>query len=153
MGMTNSPATFQRLMEIALRGLQWHTCLIYLDDILVFGASFDEHMSRVDEVLGKLREAGLKLRADKTQLLKDEVNFLGHRVSANGIQPNPENIAKIKQWPIPTNVTQVRQILGLGSYYRRFIQDYSDLVHPITQLTLKEAPLYGRTLVNKHLIH
>ncbi|MES9881558.1 MAG: reverse transcriptase domain-containing protein [Sedimenticola sp.] len=137
MGLTNSPATFQRLMEIALRGLQWHTCLIYLDDILVFGTSFDEHMDRVDEVLGKICEAGLKLRADKTQLLQTEVTFLGHKVSADGILPNAENIVKVQQWPIPTTVTHVRQILGLGSYYRRFIKGYSDLVHPLTQITLK----------------
>ncbi len=128
MGMTNSPATFQRLMEVALRNLQWHTCLIYLDDILVFGEDFDEHIDRVDEVLGRIRKAGLKLRADKTQLLQTEVNFLGHKVSAHGILPNPENIAKVQQCQFPPTPTHVRQVLGLGSYYRRFIKGFSDLV-------------------------
>ena len=110
MGLTNSPATFQRLMEIALRGLQWHTCLIYLDDIVVFGNSFEEHLKRVERVLQRLQFAGLKLKPEKCQLFQTEVDFLGHLVSEQGIKPNPHNVSKIQQWPIPTNVTGVRQI-------------------------------------------
>ena len=140
MGMTNSPAVFQRLMELALRGLQWHICLIYLDDVLVFGSDFEQHMDRVHEVLSRITEAGLKLKPEKCQLLQTSVSFLGHTISAEGVLPNPDNLAKIKQWPIPTNTTQVRQILGLGSYYRRFIQGYSDLVRPLTLLTHKDTP-------------
>ena len=140
MGMTNSPAVFQRLMELALRGLQWHICLIYLDDVLVFGSDFEQHMDRVHEVLSRITEAGLKLKPEKCQLLQTSVSFLGHTISAEGVLPNPDNLAKIKQWPIPTNTTQVRQILGLGSYYRRFIKGYSDLVRPLTLLTHKDTP-------------
>ena len=94
MGLTNSPATFQRFMELALRGLQWHTCLIYLDDIVVFGKTFDEHLQRVEEVLDRIKAAGLKLKPEKCQLFHREVDFLGHLVSADGIKPNPHNIAK-----------------------------------------------------------
>ena len=137
MGLTNSPATFQRLMEIALRGLQWHTCLIYLDDIVVFGTNFEEHLNRVEEVLDRLQVAGLKLKPEKCQLFQLEVDFLGHVVSADGVRPNPHNIAKIEQWPVPTNVTGVRQILGMGNYYRRFVKNYSALVRPLTDLTRK----------------
>ena len=140
MGLTNSPAVFQRRMEIALRGLQWHTCIIYLDDVLIYGSNFDEHMSRLDEVLTRIKEAGLKLKPEKCQLLQLFVNFLGHTISAEGILPNPENLAKVKQWPVPTTPTQVRQILGLGSYYRRFLKGYSDLVRPLTLLTHKNTP-------------
>ena len=140
MGMTNSPAVFQRLMELALRGLQWHICLIYLDDVLVFGSDFEQHMDRVHIVLSRITEAGLKLKPEKCQLLQTSVSFLGHTISAEGVLPNPDNLAKIKQWPIPTNTTQVRQILGLGSYYRRFIKGYSDLVRPLTLLTHKDTP-------------
>ncbi|MEW8561290.1 MAG: reverse transcriptase domain-containing protein, partial [Candidatus Thiodiazotropha sp.] len=140
MGLTNSPAVFQRLMEIVLRGLQWHTCLIYLDDVLIFGSEFGEHMQRLDEVLSRIRDAGLKLKPEKCQLLQSSVNFLGHTISAEGILPNPENLAKVKQWPVPTTPTQVRQILGLGSYYRRFLKGYSDLVRPLTLLTHKNTP-------------
>ena len=79
MGMTNSPAVFQRLMELVLTGLQWHTCLIYLDDVLVFGSNFDEHMQRVEQILLRIREAGLKLKPEKCQFLQTSVNFLGHK--------------------------------------------------------------------------
>ena len=137
MGLTNSPTTFQRLMELALRGLQWHTCLIYLDDIVVFGKTFDEHLQRVEEVLDRIKAAGLKLKPEKCQLFQREVDFLGHLVSADGIKPNPHNIAKIKQWPKPSNVTEVRRILGMGNYYRRFVKDYAKLVSPLTHLTKK----------------
>ena len=140
MGLTNSPAVMQRLMEISLDKLQWHSCLIYLDDVLIYGSDFREHMHRLDEVLSRIRDSGLKLKPDKCQLSKPTVNFLGHTISAEGVLPNPENIAKIKQWPVPTTPTQVRQILGLGSYYRRFLHGYSDLVRPLTLLTHKGTP-------------
>ena len=112
MGMTNSPAVFQRLMELALRGLQWHICLIYLDDVLVFGSDFEQHMDRVHEVLSRITEAGLKLKPEKCQLLQTSVSFLGHTISAEGVLPNPDNLAKIKQWPIPTNTAH-----WLGRYW------------------------------------
>ena len=97
-------------------------------------------MIRLEDVLSRIRDAGLKLKPKKCQLLKSSVNFLGHTISAEGILPNPENLAKIKQWPVPTTSTQVRQILGLGSYYRRFILGYCDLVRPLTLLTHKNKP-------------
>ncbi|MCG8045846.1 MAG: RNase H-like domain-containing protein [Candidatus Thiodiazotropha endolucinida] len=137
MGMMNSGATFQRVMERALMGLQWFICLIYLDDVCVFGKNFDEHISRVDKVLARLKETGLKLGPDKCHLLKTEVTFLGHVVSERGVLPNPNNVAKILRFPIPTTPTQVKQILGLGSYYRRFIKSYSDRMRPLIDLTKK----------------
>ena len=142
MGVTNSPAVFQRLMELALRGLQWHICLIYLDDVLVFGSDFEQHMDRVHEVLSRITEAGLKLKPEIRQLLQTSVSFLGHTISAEGVLPNTDNLAKIEQLSIPTNTIQVRQILGLGSYYRHFIKGYSDLVRPLTLLT-HTRPLSG----------
>ncbi|MEW8191404.1 MAG: reverse transcriptase domain-containing protein [Candidatus Thiodiazotropha endolucinida] len=140
MGLSNSPAVLQRLMQIILGQLQWHSCLIYLDDVLIFGSSFEEHMQRLEEVLSRIRDAGLKPKPEKCQLLQSSVNFLGHTISAAGVLPNPENLAKVKQWPTPTTPMQVRQILGLGSYYRRFLKGYSDLVRPLTLLTHKDVP-------------
>jgi hypothetical protein len=126
-GLSGSPATFQRVMELALSGLQWLTCLIYLDDFIVFGSSFEQHMNRVDQILARMKDAGLKLKPQKCQLLQVEVTFLGHVVSKDGVNPNPDNIAKIVLWPEPKDVTGVRQILGMASYYRRFIKEYSEL--------------------------
>ena len=76
--MTNSPATFQRVMETVLQGLQWHTCLIYLDDLLVYGSSFNEHIDRVEKIFSRLEDANLKLNPEKCQLLQTSVKFLGH---------------------------------------------------------------------------
>ncbi len=140
-GLTNAPATFQRVMELALRGLQWSTCLIYLDDVLIFGTSFKQHLGRLQQVLERISAAKLKLKPDKCSLLQAEVTFLGHIVSQDGVRPNPDNIAKIKQWTEPTNVTEVRQFLGLCSYYRRFIKDFSVIAKPLTELTCNDSPL------------
>ena len=137
MGLTNSGGTFQRLMEIVLQGLQWHTCLIYLDDVIVFSTDFDQHMERVETVLQRIKEAGLKLKPDKCHMLQEEVHFLGHVVSKDGVRPNPDNISKILQMPVPKNVTQTRQILGMGNYYRRFVKGYADMVRPMVDLTRK----------------
>ena len=97
-------------------------------------------MERVETVLSRIKEAGLKFKPGKCHLLQTNVNFLGHTIFSDRVRPNPENMAKVKTWPIPQNVTQVRQILGLGSYYRRFIEGYSDLVRPLTQLTRESSP-------------
>ncbi len=137
-GLTNAPATFQRAMEIALSGLQWTTCLIYLDDVIVFGRTFAEHRDRLVEVLGRIRKAGLKLKPGKCQLFRPQVTFLGHVVSGEGVKPDPTNISKVADWPTPSNVTDVRAFLGLGNYYRRFVKDFAEIAKPLTELTKKE---------------
>jgi hypothetical protein len=100
-GLNNAASTFQRTMELALQGLQWETCLVYVDDIIVFGVDLAQHMSRVDEVLSRIKDAGLKLCPDKCNVLQTEVTFLGHVVSAKGIKPDPNNVAKVINWPVP----------------------------------------------------
>jgi hypothetical protein len=93
-----------------------------LDDIIVFGNNFEDHIARLDLVLERMSAAGLKMKPEKCQLLKPKVIFLGHLVSCQGIQPNPDNAAKILAWSTSTTVKEVRQILGMGSYYRRFVK-------------------------------
>lgn len=144
-GLCNAPATFQRVMEMALRGLQWSSCLIYLDDVIIFGQDFTEHMNRLHAVLSRIQDAGLKLKPSKCHFLQPEVAFLGHIISREGVLPNPANIEKLTNWPRPSTVTEVRGILGLGSYYRRFVKDFSKLVHPLTQLTKKDEPFNWTT--------
>jgi hypothetical protein len=136
-GLCNAPATFQRVIELALAGLQWKTCLIYLDDCLVFSKTFDDHLIRLGEVLDRIRTAQLKLKPEKCHLLQSEVVYLGHILSAEGITPNRENVEKILHWRTPTNVKQVQSFLGMANYYRRFIPGYAARVRPLIDLTQK----------------
>lgn len=136
-GLMNAGARFQRLMEIVLQGLQWQSCLVYLDDIIEFSKDFPQHIEGIRQVLDKIQGAGLKLKPEKCHLFCPKATFLGHIVSEEGIQPNGENIRKILEWPTPQNVTEVRQILGLGSYYRRFVPNFAEIMRPLIDLTKK----------------
>lgn len=136
-GLNSAASTFQRTMELALQGLQWITSLIYIDDIIVYGRNFDEHIARVEEVLERIKIAGLKLKPNKSNMFQTSVVFIGHVVSKEGVKPNPANIAKVVDWPQPKTAKQIRQFVALGSYYRRFIKDYASMVKPMVELTKK----------------
>ena len=136
-GLNNAASTFQRTMEMVLQGLQWITCLIYIDDIIVFGRDFDEHILRIEQVLERIRSAGLKLKPQKCNMLQKEVVFLGHVVSGEGVKPNPVNIIKIIDWPRPKTAKQVKQLVAMGSYYRRYVKNFASLVRPMVELTKK----------------
>ena len=133
-GLTNAPATFQRLMESCLGDLHLHWCIIYLDDIIVFNRTSDEHLHRLKAVLNKLEAAGLKLKPSKCDLFKQQINYLGHVVSKEGVSTDPEKIKAITEWPQPTTVTGVRSFLGFVSYYRRFIPNFSKVAKPLNKL-------------------
>lgn len=94
-GLCNAPATFQRVMELALAGLQWVTCLIYLDDVVIYSKTVEEHLSRLGDVLSRIQKANLKLKPEKCHLFQQEVKFLGHVVSGRGVLPDPDNIDKV----------------------------------------------------------
>ena len=131
-GLCNAPATFERLMELLLAGLNWKKCLIYIDDILVFGATFRDCLDNLQEVLAKLKEANLKIKPKKCYLFQEEAAYLGHIVSKDGVKPDPEKTARVKLWPTPTTLKDVRQFLGLCSYYRRWIPDFASVAAPFT---------------------
>ena len=134
-GLTNAPATFERLMETVLGDLLWRVALLYLDDVIVISKTFSEHIEALTAVFQKLRSAGLKLKAEKCSLFQKEVHFLGHIVGQEGVRVDPEKTQKVQQWPVPQTVRQLRGFLGLASYYRRFIKDYSLIAAPLTKLT------------------
>ena len=144
-GLCSAPSTFQRCMEMVFRGVQWEILLIYLDDLIVFSdADYDEHFRRLQVVMQKLIQAGLKLKPSKCQLLQQEVLFLGHLVGKEGIKPNPALIEKVQDWPVPQNLRQLQAFLGLCNYYRRFVLKFSDIASPLNQLTRKgEAYLWN----------
>jgi hypothetical protein len=120
-GLTCAPSVFQRLMDLVLCGLTFEACMVYLDDIIIFGPDFDTHLSRLKLVFDRVRQAGLKLKASKCCLLQRKVSFLGHVVSADGLEVQEEKVAAVKSWPIPTNLHEIRSFVGFCSYYRRFI--------------------------------
>ncbi|KAI8484640.1 hypothetical protein Bbelb_375810 [Branchiostoma belcheri] len=138
-GLTNAPSTFQRLVELLLAGLDWRTCLAYLDDIIVFSRTFQDHLTTLEEVFRRCRAANLKLNAKKCQFARPRVRFLGHVVSKQGIQPDPANTEKVRHWPTPTSTAEVRAFLGLASYYRKFVRNFAHIADPLVALTRKHV--------------
>ena len=147
-GLTNAPATLQRLMESCLGELHLNWCIIYLDDIIVFSRMPEEHIHRLKAVISKLRAAGLKLKPTKCDLFKQQINYLGHVVSKVGVSTDPDKITAVTEWPQPTTVTEVRSFLGFVSYYRRFIPNFSKVAKPLNQLlqNLEGTPNQKRSL-------
>ena len=133
-GLSNAPATFQRLMENCLGDMNMQSCLIYLDDIVVFSRTFEEHIERLEKVFERLVEAGLKLSPAKCNLFQKELKYLGHIVSPEGIATDPKKVECVREWPVPQNLKQLQSFLGFVGYYRRFIKDFSKISRPLYDL-------------------
>ena len=136
-GLTNAPATFQRLMECVLSGLTLSECLIYLDDIIIFSATFSEHVARLRNVLQRLRNANLKLKPSKCCFAQSSVKYLGHIVSRKGVHADPEKVEAVFNYPSPKDLKELNHFLGLTSYYRRFIEGYAKIAVPLHKLRQK----------------
>ena len=130
-GLTNAPACFMRAMHLILKGLCWSDCLVYLDDIIIFGRTLEEHQERLSLVLSRLAEAGLKINPKKCKLMSEQVVVLGHVVIRDDISTDPEKVRIIKEWPIPANATQLKAFLGTAGYYRQFVSNYAQLACPL----------------------
>ncbi|GFV92410.1 retrovirus-related Pol polyprotein from transposon 17.6 [Trichonephila clavipes] len=133
-GLCNAPATFERMMDNLLRHFKWTMCLCYLDDIIVFSETFEDHLIRLRLVLKCLQEAGLKLNSKKCLFAAQEVKILGHLVSSNGVRPDPDKIKAVRNFPTPKNIHDIRSFLGLCSYFRRFIKGFCYLAEPLQSL-------------------
>ena len=133
-GLCNAPATFQRLMERCMGDLNLRDCLIYLDDIIIFSSTFDEHMERLQAVFERLQEHNLKLKPSNCELFKGRVSYLGHVVSDEGIHTDPAKIEAVKSWPVPKSIKDVRRFLRFTGYYRKFIQGFAAIARPLNDL-------------------
>jgi len=133
-GLVNSPAKYQRLMEEGPGDLHLDICFIYLDDLIIFSKTYEEHLDRIQRVLQRLRESGLKLSPTKCTFFQEKVKYIGHIVAKDGIKPDPDKIEKVSNWPRPTTPEEVRQFLGVIGHYRKFVKDFSKIARPLTDL-------------------
>ena len=138
-GLQDAPATFQRLVDNMLAGIQYDYAMAYIDDIIVKGEDVVSSLTHLREVFRRIRTAGLKLKPSKCELFRTEITYLGHIISAEGMRTDPKKIQAIQDWPIPVYLTDVRGFIGLCSYYRKFIARFGDLIKPLSALTMKTS--------------
>lgn len=140
-GLKNAPATFQRVMDNILGDLVGPICLVYLDDIIIFSPSLQEHITHLDQIFTKLTRANFKVQLSKSHFLHKEIEFLGHIITEQGIKPNPNKISAIQNFPCPKNRKAIKSFLGLLGYYRKFIKDFARLTKPMTRQLKGKKPV------------
>ncbi|GBM70788.1 Retrovirus-related Pol polyprotein from transposon 297 [Araneus ventricosus] len=134
-GLCNAPATFERLIETELLGLSSEACLVYLDDIIIVGRTFEEHLNNFREVFQRLKKNKLYLSPKKCRFFQKEVACLGHVISAEGVKTDPEKNKAVVDWPRSDTVNDLRSFFGLCTYYRHFVKSFTTIVRPLHKLT------------------
>ena len=133
-GLCNSPATFQRLMQTVFHADMFAILLVYLDDIVVYSSTLEEHIARLDIVFSRLKLYGLKLEVRKCNLFKKSVHYLGHVVSGDGVATDPNKITAVREWAVPQTLRELRSFIGFTSYYRRYVPSFTQLATPLHQV-------------------
>ena len=144
MGLKGAPSTFQALMDKVLTGLQGIELFVYMDDIVIYAESLEDHSRKLKKLFGRLKTAGLTLQPDKCLFLRKEVGYLGHVISEQGVRPDPRKTLAVSDFPRPINAKNIKQFLGLAGYYRRFIPDFAKIARPIHYLLQKENKFIWR---------
>ena len=139
-GLSGGPSTYARLVHLVLQGIPYSMALPYLDDTVIHSPTLKEHFSALDMVLAAHSKAGLKLQPDKCQLFRDNIEYLGHVVSKDGIRPMEDYLKIVRDWPIPNTRSKTRSFLGKIGYYRRFIKSFSSVARPIIDKLNQEGP-------------
>ena len=139
-GLSNAPATFQRVLDIVLSRYRWQTCLVYLDDVIIFSKNRDEHIQHVREVLTSLRDAGVSLKLRKCEFFKSSVRYLGHVIRPGRLEVDLARVAALKEAKEPRTQTELRSFLGLCNVYRRFIRNYTKMAKPLYDMLKKGQP-------------
>lgn len=138
-GLTNAPATFQRAMNNIFRDVLYKFALCYLDDLIIYSKTFEEHIQHLEIIFEIIKKSGLRLNMSKCQFVKMFLEYLGHIVSRDGVSPCPKKIQAIVEFPAPTNVKEVQSFLGGANYYRKYVRAFAEKAHSLTQLTRKDA--------------
>lgn len=136
-GLCNAPATFQHFINDVLRDLLDQFVIAYLDDILIFSDSLQEHRKHVSIIFERLRKNRLYIKLEKCEFEQTKIQFLGYIISPEGLSMDPDKIKAVVEWPAPRNIKEIQRFLGFANFYRKFIRDFSKVVAPITQLTKK----------------
>ena len=143
-GLAQAPAYFQQLISMVLQGCS-DFAMAYLDDIIIFSKNEEEHLKHIEIIFQKLKEAGLKLKESKCDFFKKEIHYLAHLISDKGIYPLPEKLHTIHNMPKPRNSKEIKQFLGLCSYYRQFVPHFVDISRPLAKLTGHDVKWYWCT--------
>ena len=140
-GLSNSPASFQRLIDVVLRNLTGTECFVFIDDVILFSDTIQEHARRLEHVLQRFEKANLQLQPEKCVFAQPQVEYLGYVVARDGVSASPEKVKVVRQYPVPKNVKDIRSFLGLASFYRRLVPQFADIAKPLTELVKKDTPV------------
>lgn len=142
-GLMNAPATFQRLMQQVISSLNTDSepdfVSVYIDDILVFSKTLEEHLEHLKKVIERIVQVGLKLKPSKCKFVQKELEYLGHLVSHDGLKLNPRLVEAVEKFPAPSNAHEIKRFLGLCSYYRKFVPRFADIANPVHYLTRQDV--------------
>lgn len=138
-GLCNAPSTFQQLMQRIFGDQQCQSLLLYLDDIVFFSGSVKQHLERLGVVLSRLEHEGLKVKLPKCAFFQQQLRYLGHVISNQGVATDPSKIEVVSSWPTPTTVSELRSFLGFASYYRRFVEGFDKLTAPLHRLVAEQC--------------
>lgn len=141
MGLSISPSAFSRVMSLALAGLTGYECLVYLDDLIIFSKTEEEHMQNLTKVFERLREVNMKIHPGKSHFMQQSVVFLGFKIDKNGIRVDPAKYDPIKKYPMPKTKKELQRFLGMANFYRQFIKNYAELSLPLANLLRKKREI------------
>jgi transposase InsO family protein len=141
-GLCNAPSTFQRCMDVMLTGLNWKCCLVYIDDILVFSNSLEEHIEHLSQIFERLRKHNYSIKLSKCWFGNEETTYLGHLINQHGVQPHPNKVEAIVKFKTPSSLTDVRSFMGLVNYYHRFVNNLGTIAAPLYGLMKKNVTFY-----------
>ena len=150
-GLCNAPGTFQRLMERILGDQRFQSLLLYLDDVVVFSSTFEDHLRRLELVLSRFEQCNLKVKFSKCSFFRSEVSYLGHVISTQGVSTDPAKIRAVAEWRSPQNGGELASFLGFASFYRRFVKNFASLAAPLHALSALGSPKKGRRPLPTHM--